>query len=72
VPLATPTKSASGKKGMESNNIYTEAFHKYKKMGLDPVPIPKEVGHPSKGPTIPDWPTKAANGGFSGRFHRRL
>jgi putative DNA primase/helicase len=44
-----------------ANNIYVEAFQKYKTLGLDPLPIPYEDGHPTKGPKIPDWPTKAAN-----------
>ena len=57
-------------KGMiESNNIYTEAFENYKKLGLDPLPIPYENGHPTKGPKVGGWNTKAANGEYtSGDF----
>lgn len=48
-----------------SNNIYIDAFKKYIVMGLDPLPIPYEDGHPTKGPKITDWPTKAANHEFT-------
>jgi len=44
-----------------SNNIYTEAFANYKKLGLDPLPIPYDDGHPTKGPKIPGWQTRAAS-----------
>lgn len=50
---------------IDSTNIYTEAFHRYKKMGLDPVPIPYENGHPTKRPNEDDWQTIAANGGYT-------
>ncbi|MCZ2153105.1 MAG: bifunctional DNA primase/polymerase [Bryobacterales bacterium] len=49
----------------ESNSIYTEAFENYRKMGLDPVPIPYEDGHPTKGPIVPGWQTTAASGGYT-------
>ena len=48
-----------------SNNIYIEAFENYKKIGLDPLPIPYENGHPTKGPKITGWQTKAANGEYT-------
>jgi len=49
-------------KGMiESKSIYIAAFRDYKNMGLDPLPIPYENGHPTKGPKIAGWQTKAAN-----------
>lgn len=48
-----------------SNNIYIEAFQEYKKLGLDPLPIPYEDGHPTKGSKIAGWPTKAANGDYT-------
>ena len=47
-----------------SESIYT-AFENYKKLGLDPLPIPHENGHPTKGPKIADWQTKAANGEYT-------
>lgn len=46
---------------LSHNNIYVEASENYKKIGLDPVPIPYEDGHPTKGPKITGWNTKAAN-----------
>src|SRR2546426_7333185 len=42
-----------------SKNI--DAFANYKEMGMDPLPIPYENGHPTKGPKIPGWQRKAAN-----------
>jgi len=48
-----------------SNNIYIDAFKKYREMGLDPLPIPYQEGHPTKGPILTDWPTKAANHEFT-------
>ena len=48
-----------------ANIIYTEAFEQYKKMGLDPVPIPYENGHPKKFPTEQEWQTKAAKGDYT-------
>jgi hypothetical protein len=48
-----------------SKSIYIEAFEKYKKLGLDPLPIPHENGHPTKGPKITGWQTKAANGEYT-------
>jgi P4 family phage/plasmid primase-like protien len=65
VPLANPTKNASGGKDMEYNTIYTAAFRTYKKMGLDPLPISYQNGRPTKEAKIIDWPTKAANGEFT-------
>jgi len=47
-----------------STNIYTEAFAHYKKMGLDPLPIPYEDGHPTKRPRDTAWQTKAATGDY--------
>ena len=47
---------------MQSESIYTKAFQHYKKLGLDPLPIPYVDGHPTKGPVDPGWPIKAANG----------
>jgi P4 family phage/plasmid primase-like protien len=48
-----------------SKTIYTEVFEQYKKMGLDPVPIPYENGNPKKFPTEPGWQVKAANGRYT-------
>src|ERR1039457_2645516 len=48
-----------------SKNIYIDAFENYKKLGLDPLPIPHENGHPTKGPKITGWQTKAANGEYT-------
>ena len=48
-----------------SKNIYIEAFENYRKIGMDPLPIPYEDGHPRKGPKIAGWQTKAANGQYS-------
>src|SRR5579862_237965 len=48
-----------------NNNIYTAAFHQYKKLGLDPLPIPHLDGHPSKAPTGKHWPERAANGDYT-------
>src|SRR5690349_7427872 len=48
-----------------NNNIYTTAFHHYKNLGLDPLPIPHRDGHPSKCPTEIGWPQRAANGNYS-------
>ena len=48
-----------------SNNIYIEAFQNYRKLGLVPLPIPYENGHPTKGPKIAGWQTKAANGEYT-------
>jgi hypothetical protein len=48
-----------------SKNIYIDAFEKYEKLGLDPLPIPYESGHPTKGPKIPGWQIKAANGEYT-------
>jgi len=48
-----------------SKNIYTEAFENYKKLGLDPLPIPYENGHPTKGPKIAGWQTEAASGEYT-------
>jgi P4 family phage/plasmid primase-like protien len=48
-----------------SKNIYIDAFNKYREMGLDPLPIPYENGHPTKSPMMTDWPTKAANHEFT-------
>src|ERR1035441_5228291 len=54
------------RKGMiESKTIYMQAFESYKKLGLDPLPIPYENGHPTKGPKIAGWQTKAANGEYT-------
>jgi P4 family phage/plasmid primase-like protien len=50
---------------LSNNNIYTAAFHQYKRAGLDPLPIPYIDGHPTKGPTETGWPTKAANGEYA-------
>ena len=50
---------------IESKNIYVEAFENYKKLGLDPLPIPYEDGHPTKGSKITGWPTKAASGQYT-------
>src|SRR5258708_6967994 len=49
----------------QSNNIYTTAFHHYKKLGLAPLPIPHIDGHPSKKPTDKGWPERAANGEYT-------
>jgi hypothetical protein len=43
---------AAERKMNVSNSIYT-AFENCKKIGLDPLPIPNEDGHPTKGPKIP-------------------
>ena len=49
-----------------SKNIYIEAFENYKKLGLDSLPIPyDENGHPTKGPKVSGWNTKAANGEYT-------
>lgn len=48
-----------------SDNIYVTAFENYKNMGMDPLPIPYEDGHPTKGPKIAGWQTKAANGEYT-------
>ena len=48
-----------------SNSIYIEAFENYKKLGLDPLPIPYENGRPTKGPKIGGWNTKAATGEYT-------
>lgn len=48
-----------------SNNIYTDAFQHYKKLGLDPLPIPYRDGHPSKKPESAEWKIKAANGEYT-------
>jgi len=42
--------------------IYTTEFEDYKNLGLDPVVIPYEDGHPTKGPKIQGWQIKAGNG----------
>src|SRR5438105_3389856 len=50
----------------ESNStIYTAAFHHYKNLGLDPIPIPDIDRHPSKFPTETGWPQRAANGEYT-------
>ena len=46
---------------IESKSIYIAAFRDYKKMGLDALPIPYDDGHPTKGPKVSGWQTKAAN-----------
>jgi hypothetical protein len=50
---------------IESKTIYIDAFENYKNLGLDPLPIPYENGHPTKGPKIAGWQTKAANGEYT-------
>jgi len=45
----------------QPKDIYTTAFNTYRELGLDPLPIPHQNGNPTKGPTGPDWPIKAAN-----------
>jgi hypothetical protein len=57
--------ASSGKEMTLSKNIYIEAFENYRKIGMDPLPIPYEDGHPRKGPKIAGWQTKAANGQYS-------
>jgi Bifunctional DNA primase/polymerase, N-terminal len=57
--------ASSGKEMTLSKTIYIEAFENYKKLGLDPLPIPYENGHPTKGPKIAGWQTKAANGEYT-------
>jgi hypothetical protein len=49
---------------IESKTIYIDAFENYKNLRLDPLPIPYENGHPTKGPKIAGWQTKAANGEY--------
>jgi hypothetical protein len=48
-----------------STNINIEAFENYKSLGLDPLPIPYDNGHPSKVPKIGGWHTKASNGEYT-------
>lgn len=49
---------------ISTNSIYT-AFQQYKELGLDPLPIPYEDGHPTKGPKVAGWQTKAAKGEYT-------
>jgi len=56
--------NVSNRKIKVSSGIYTEAFEHYKTMGLDPVPIPYEDGHPAKCPRDTAWQTKAATGDY--------
>ena len=48
-----------------ANNIYITGFENYKKLGLDPLPIPYEDGHPTKGPKIAGWQVKADRGDYT-------
>ena len=57
--------ASSGKEMTLSKTIYIESFENYKKLGLDPLPIPYEDGHPEKGPKITGWQTRAANGEYT-------
>lgn len=49
---------------ISTNSIYT-AFQQYKELGLDPLPIPYEDGHPTKGPKRTGWQTRAAHGEYA-------
>ena len=48
-----------------SKNIYIEAFENYRKIGMDPLPIPYEDGHPTKGPKVSGWQKRADNGEYA-------
>jgi hypothetical protein len=64
MPLAGVMTRQQQEGTMISQNIYTPAFREYKKIGLDPLPIPyDENGHPTKGPRIDGWQIIANNGG---------
>src|ERR1019366_5921143 len=57
--------ASSGKEMTLSKNIYIEAFENYGKIGMDLLPIPYEDGHPTKGPKVRGWQTKAAIGEYT-------
>src|ERR1700722_1054248 len=56
---------AAERKMHQSEDIYTTSFEDYKKLGLDPLPIPYEDGHPTKGPKIAGWVIKAEHGDYT-------
>jgi len=50
---------------LSNDNIYIEAFRKYRQMGLDPLAIPHVDGHPTKAPKTQGWQIRAATGEYS-------